>query len=900
MAEREDAVKRLLYSWVDVDVVAEQNRAAGNWPDWLYGVSAYHDAVVVQVRSGTDPRYVDKLLDEWYGARYGDGKLLLEGPESLHRVLPIEIEPTDGTIPIPFRVEPTFRRAAVLPDTPNINWPTPFKSGTPPVVAFFSFKGGVGRTTDLLAYLVSFTELNPGGNALVIDADLEAPGISSLVQADRTLTSGLFSFTDYLAVSHSDKSKGFDEALAVAAYATRRQLVQVRGRDRVADHFFVPAQRDLTQSLRLDIRPENLISDSRSTWIIGDLVAELGRRLEARVVLVDLRAGLSELVAPFLFDPRIRRIIVTTPSEQSVTGTTTVLQQLAKFRPPERYQELYDPAVSIGFLQPELIGTEELEAIRLRLLNAYPDPISATEPDLAKLRIIETPFSQELLYLTDFSTAISKLQSSSLPTSMAGLVEEFIPRMETTSVGSGTLMRDARRSMAELSQRLEYAESGRGDRFLSFSPLRSLAKRFQEAVPIAVIVGSKGAGKTYTCLQVVRSKSWSGFVAQTLNSDVGPEWGLVWPLLHSKNLEDSAKTLIQAARDQVSRGLDLKDPILNSIEIEDRIPESLLHTKADERWWRIRWFKLMAESLGIPTGAENEAPSQIINHLRLKGKRLVIVIDGLEDLFPNIQKDESQQIALRALLQGIPNYLKEIPNCPLGILIFVRADLVVSAIPQNVGQFERLYEPFALRWDEEEALRLGVWIAREANAPIQLAGDRPLELISADEARTALVPIWGRKLGPDNSREARTAEWVIAALSDFNGQIQARDLVRFFRHAAEKSIDASAQDRVLISRAVRDAIQPCSEQKIREIKDEIKPLDGIFATLQQSTDRRIPFDAPQSGLSVEQIQFLLKAGVLIEDKGEYFMPEIFRLGLGFQLQSGARPRVLSFARRRSR
>lgn len=274
----------------------------------------------------------------------------------------------------------------------------------------------------------------------------------------------------------------------------------------------------------------------------------------------------------------------------------------------------------------------------------------------------------------------------------------------------------------------------------------------------------------------------------------------------------------------------------------------------------------------------------------------MVVIDGLEDFFTNIDGSETQQVALRALIQGVPNYLKEIPNSPLGILIFVRADLVISAIPQNVGQFERLYDPFALRWDEDEALRLAVWIARESGWPI--ANDsRSLELITADEARSALVPVWGKKLGSEKSREARTAEWVIAALSDFNGQIQARDLVRFFRYAAEKSIDAPAQDRLLTARAIRDAILPCSQQKIREIKQEIEPLNDIFATLERSTDRRIPFDAAEAGLKSEEIQFLIKTGVLIEDQGDYFMPEIFRLGLGFQLATGARPRVLSFPRR---
>lgn len=239
--------------------------------------------------------------------------------------------------------------------------------------------------------------------------------------------------------------------------------------------------------------------------------------------------------------------------------------------------------------------------------------------------------------------------------------------------------------------------------------------------------------------------------------------------------------------------------------------------------------------------------------------------------------------------------MREIPNCPLGIAIFVRADLVSAAIPQNLGQFERLYQAYALRWDEEEALRLAVWIAGEVSAIANV--ETTLEVMSGDEARDALIPIWGRKLGSANSREARTAEWVIAALSDFNGQIQARDLVRFFHYSAEKSQGAQLQDRVLVPRAIRDAIQPCSDRKIREITNEIQALEQIFETLRTSTDRRIPFDAPKSGLTVEQIRFLERTGVLREDKGDYFMPEIFRLGLGFQLATGARPRVLSFARR---
>jgi len=138
---------------------------------------------------------------------------------------------------------------------------------------------------------------------------------------------------------------------------------------------------------------------------------------------------------------------------------------------------------------------------------------------------------------------------------------------------------------------------------------------------------------------------------------------------------------------------------------------------------------------------------------------------------------------------------------------------------------------------------------------------------------------------------------VIAALSDFRGQIQARDLVRFFRFAALDPRNTTVNDRLLAPRSVRDAIVPCSTEKIEEIRQEIPSLSTIFPKLQQATNRRIPFDAASSGLTSSEIHFLEEIGVLIEDRGEYFMPEIFRFGLGFQLSQGARPRVLTLARR---
>ncbi len=169
--------------------------------------------------------------------------------------------------------------------------------------------------------------------------------------------------------------------------------------------------------------------------------------------------------------------------------------------------------------------------------------------------------------------------------------------------------------------------------------------------------------------------------------------------------------------------------------------------------------------------------------------------------------------------------------------------------------------------------------------------------MSAEEAKEALVPLWGPKLGSDRSREARSAEWVIAALSDFKGQIQARDLVRFLRHAAEESIGGTSQDRILAPAAIRNAIRPCGKAKIDESVQEIPQLNTIFNKLRGVHDLRIPFDALQANLTSEEVRFLQSVGMVAELNGEYYMPEIYRFGLGLRLSEGARPKVISLARR---
>ena len=175
-----------------------------------------------------------------------------------------------------------------------------------------------------------------------------------------------------------------------------------------------------------------------------------------------------------------------------------------------------------------------------------------------------------------------------------------------------------------------------------------------------------------------------------------------------------------------------------------------------------------------------------------------------------------------------------------------------------------------------------------------------IQKFNKEDLTSALTGLWGRKLGSESSREARSAEWVIAALSDLKGQIQARDLVRFLYQASlDSGKDTYWRDRILVPAAIRGALTACSKEKIDEIGVENKTLKEIFATLrgQPEPNRQIPFERESVGLSIEEMKVLENNGVVYGEKDEYYMPEIFRAGLEFKLKAGARPRVLALSRK---
>jgi len=918
-----------LYTWVDVEETISQTLEREPTPSWLLNASAYWEGLTLTVKPNCSidalewladvfaPRFIPLDSDDIGPA------IVLESTDSAPRLLQVFIEEDAGFI-TPVRFVPSFQKRFGTLKQATIPLPEPIP-GAPPVITFHSFKGGVGRTAHAIALAKAISNRNE--TVLLIDGDLEAPGISWLLHS--RLAEPPISFADFLALVQGDNDPNYGSAISLTC--ERLQNAEL-------DNIFVmPAFRTIESYISLEIRPEHVVQAAKDPYVLTYVLAKLGQALGVSAVIIDLRAGFCELSAGLLLDPRNYRVLVTSMGGQSIAGTEQILHLLGRTETAANQSSRKSdyPLPAVIFNMSPATSPDEinilLDACQKRILEAatafieggddwqLPFYVSYFDANLLGLPL---QWEEVMLLLDRSGIAKTSQEFAELLPQRINYFDQPVIRIEGDIVAK-------RRDLEEFTKKLIYAEASSENDWLITSPLQNLASDNRRQVPTVVVVGAKGAGKTYTFLQLARIGSWNAFVqkvdelttrmatqgksnlftVQTNNETAAtysvhtPFEATVFPVLESRHLGQDARDLVKKTQEAARSALGFSGA-MSSDEVRKVILDTLkVNLHAID--WREKWLNIIAWSLGFQVNDE-KAGAELAKHLRAKRQRVVCVFDGLEDLFSQFSIEASQeQVALRALLQEVPDWLNQQPGKPVGIVAFVRQDMVSTTIQQNSRQFLDLYSAYALKWSREEALRLVAWTAIAAGVLGELSIFQLQDMDEQDIIKN-LYPLWGQKLGRAKSREGHSAAWVIVALSDYKRQIQARDLMRMLNQAAHKSVpDHQWTDRLLTPGSIRQSLQNCSEEKIQEIEDENPSLKEIFNKMRDHAgNRSIPFKQEELALTAAEIKTLEDNGVLLrvrESEGDaYYMPEIFRHGLGFEIKSGAKPKILSMVYRLAR
>lgn len=888
-----DQLKKPPLTWLDVE--REFKISTENFSTFPLGVSqvrCFYDGVEIETSVQT---LASGWLEQVFASNYDAeaSSIILAIGDSHY---PVSFSSPNESVAKPTQY-PLWREQAYLKPQIDRRLPEKFVSG-PKMVSFHSFKGGVGRTTALMTYAsaVLNAPTTETTKILLVDADLEAPGISLWLDATSMPT---VSFVKFLEAMHYPPDTT-DDALSYFAGELRKTSINYDGSKK--ELFVLPSAVKLSEIMDMPVLPSHIAKNPKNPWLLTDHIHALGKSLGVDMVFIDLRAGLSELSSPILFDTRVEHFFVTTVAHQSVLGMAAILENVGKsqFGIKKDLESLTKPSVVLSLLTPTLRKLPDYTLAIERLNGAYTGAGSTEDLEEISPSIdwVEAEFESSLMSINSVTQAIEILSKSPLYDS-AKKWAEIRTQVEDLEVDKEEIERANLKSdisaLYQVCEGFQFAEKSTSTEMLVTDPLRNLAKHYSDELPNVVSVGAKGAGKTFTFLQLCRTKTWEQFLIKiNINTSKLSECH-IFPALSSQNIDGDSLAVVKDAVESFTSALGVPSISLNSIQA--KIMKLVSKTDID---WTDTWETNLVGAIGQPFHTFVELNNWLIKN----NKSIVYVIDGIEDMFDS-PSSESQRTAIKALLE-IPNTLNALRQRRIGFVCFVRADYVQASIRQNIAQYLSRFQPFRLEWTPETFLRLVYWLCSKSNiigARTELA-----EVLSREELLLALEDLWGKKMGGNASKEANSARWVFAALCDLNGRLQARDVVRFLKFSAKqmqaKRVEAWP-DRLLYPEAIRQSLSECSREKVEEASTEILPLREWQLRLQDIPEelKKVPFNPGNVGLSEELIRSLKDIGVIyedidrIEDSDRFYLPEIYRTGLGFKSAIGGRPRVQALLKR---
>jgi MinD-like ATPase involved in chromosome partitioning or flagellar assembly len=240
--------------------------------------------------------------------------------------------------------------------------------GLPPIVVFASHKGGVGRST---ALAVAATALSRNGfNLLVVDLDLEAPGLGDMLLQEAPR----FGTLDYFVETGlQDVDDAFIDDLVTPSSLAENGQVHVapavgRQSEESPQNVLGKIARAYIERLDADGRPISFLDRTRT------LIQRLCERNQYDAVFVDARAGLNEATAAAVLGLGAQILLFGVDTPQTFAGYRYFLAHLQRFRPAASSED--DWRFRLRMVQAKTqIGPTSQADFRTRAFEMFSDTV---------------------------------------------------------------------------------------------------------------------------------------------------------------------------------------------------------------------------------------------------------------------------------------------------------------------------------------------------------------------------------------------------------------------------------------------------------------------------------------------------------------------------------------------
>ncbi|BAZ84313.1 ParA family protein [Dolichospermum compactum] len=705
----------------------------------------------------------------------------------------------------------------------------------PRTVTFYSFKGGVGRTTALthVAWILAMR----GRKVVAVDLDLEAPGLSTAFNLQPQPKYGI---VDYF-YERSYLPEGIKPNISITEIFGEVRIPNAKGR-----LFVVPAgclSLDYISKVD-DLHANTVIDGDQNLWTV--FKREIYEQLKPDIILIDSRTGINQWGSLSLIQAADEAIIFLFPNEQNKQGIELLLRSLNTLK-----------NLSINFIFSPVPDISKLDKVN-EIYKSFLDQIKIStdeEFEIDDNDPLELPEPLVIPYLQPIALADNYPVRALLDyyNKIVNLIDEETDEIDRTNILTNSETR------WKIIKSLQFPEVNAADtdQKQDFTLLFQRTNDFEKFLDHAtcLIRGRKGTGKTALYWLFLKYKSDAQklargrldntvflsahgryqesrptrgqfqFIHENLQQQ-GGTWEAFWRAYlllrcHQENLCNFPKNR------KGEKFSELKNIINN-------LPKGKWQSEYNQVLLELSTNAILSEIV-------NDTINIIIHEeAKNKSQKIWFLYDDLDEDFP--EAGEVRQSALSGLFQLVQscdaNRLTEIR-----FKIFLREDIWNRLIFDNKSHFTG--RDIILQWTRVDFLRLALRQSIQSpdfkdlvNRFSPIAEDA-IDQTTEDTIDKALELLWGsRRRRGDKAKYL--SRWVYERLTDSSGTTFPRSLSILLTGAKEQELSYQGKssiqtptDRLLRSKSLEMGLKKASEKRCDEIKEEYRHLTKFFDSLKQ-------------------------------------------------------------------
>lgn len=708
---------------------------------------------------------------------------------------------------------------------------------SPRTVAFYSFKGGVGRTTALIH--VAWLLVKQGKKVVVVDLDIEAPGLSKALDLDDLPEVGIVDYFYERAYAPDGADYEIQIGDILAEYRDQ-QLGDTRG----GRFFVVPTGKlDLDYVAKVDdLKASAWVNGNQSLWDV--FTRDIKKQIEPDLILVDSRTGLNQWGAFSLVQAADSAILVLFPNAQNAEGAKILVQALGSLG-KQNINFVFSPIPNSDSRKIAQLIQSDLSEILNHFIpqdseeeidNAESDDSASTDNAICieYLLPIAVASHYPVHSVVDWYQPIANLilkdsnSSASVSTQLQRDRWKIIEDLQFSNVDATQEQKNLSNIFQKTSNFYDFLDDkvclvtgrkGTGKTALyflfikHFSVVKSLVNR---ADTIAILSGhgtSSPSRPTQTSFNAIHKKlkesqdSWLGF------------WAAYALFIIMRDYSQSVNSLIKEKHKASKyKGLKASFESIKELQFSSEHQELLL------QWCQSPDLEPLIF----------DALKDINDHFKKQDQKIWLLYDNLDqDL---VETNSLRNNALTGLFKLIQEFdAQELTH--LRIKIFLREDIWERLIFDNRSHFRG--RSIKLEWKRIDLLRFAyrqVTQSEKFKALVSQVVPIPDPDSATEEVLVeALKVLWGDRIRL-GSRGKYLYRWVYDRLSDTSSATYPRSLVVLLTEAKRLELqhknDPKLQaDRLFRSRFMARALEEASRARCNEMREEYGNLSAFFDSL---------------------------------------------------------------------